>query len=96
MTRIIDFGKQDVQVANVRPFEHPNAHNASSPPPLELLAWLHRPSPRLLGLASVRAPAFDLLVAAQARTQADIDSWWCAESEALRHLDKIQLVHIED
>jgi hypothetical protein len=31
LNKMIDFNKH-IQVANIRPFEHPNAHNASPPP----------------------------------------------------------------
>lgn len=55
---------------------------------------LHRP-PALLWLATIGSPALDLLVSAQTCTKRDINPWWCAESEALRNLYEIQLVHVE-
>ena len=61
-----------------------------------LITRLHRPPPLLLRLTSIRPPALNLLVPAQTRAQADINPRRRAESKALRHLDQIQLMHIED
>lgn len=72
-------------------------HLPSFPPktsPLKLPPRLHRPPP-LLRLAAVRPPSLNLLVAAQARPQTNVDSRRRAEPEALGYLDQIQLVHVK-
>lgn len=60
--------------------------------PLELQAFTP------LRLAAVRPAALLLLllVPAQAGTQRDVNTGWGGESEALGHLDEVQLVHVED
>lgn len=82
---------------------HATTHNRFKQPsrqtpsmqPLEPFTRLHRP-PALLRLAPVRPPALDLLVAAQARPQADVDARRRVEPEALGHLDQVEFVHVED
>ena len=61
-----------------------------------MLALELQPLP-VLGLAAVRPPSLLLLllVTAQAGTQCDVNARWGRESEALGHLDEVQLVHIE-
>ena len=89
-------------MTSIRSFEHLNALNAASRPhiptcrPLEpLLPRLHRPPP-LLRLTPVRPPPLDLLIPAQTRAQANVNSGRRAKPEALGDLDEIEFVHVED
>jgi hypothetical protein len=47
-------------------------------------------------LASIRPPAFDLLVAAQTGAERDVDAWRSGEAEAFGYFDEIQFVYVED
>lgn len=50
---------------------------------------------RVSGLATVAAPPLCLLVTAHAGAQRNVDAWRRCKSEALGHLDEIQLVDVK-
>jgi hypothetical protein len=60
--------------------------------PLELIPS----SVLLLRLTAIHPPPILLLVPRHARTKRNVHSRRCSKAKALRHLDEVELVHVED